>query len=198
MSVRVCVLIILGAASVAIATDLTRAFFTPRDTPCPSIPAIGDFNVSRYAGTWYENKRFTFAFQENTKCVRIKFFERDDGGFNIIFYRQLIWPRPVEIRTRLVLEPTLSPGTFDAKTKIGDNWVYAGTYVVVVAGYTDATMVYSCQDLWFETALEAAWIMTRDRGVLTSADETSLSNTATSLGINFSKFSSTSQSDCIA
>ncbi|XP_069127228.1 apolipoprotein D-like [Argopecten irradians] len=190
------VLVFLVAISMGTAM-IYDTFFTRRDGPCPTIPALPNFNVSRYVGYWYESRRFPFPFQYGTKCTKNRYFPRDDGGMNLIYYRDLIWPSNVQLRTKVKLMQT-TPGTFEAYAKIAGRYVYMGTYSVIIPGYDSPTFTYSCRDIGFGLgSIEAGWVMKRATTGLTAGEETELQSAATALNINYSQFQPADQSGCI-
>ncbi|XP_060077406.1 apolipoprotein D-like [Ylistrum balloti] len=191
------VLCVLGMASVvSVQGYFTDIGFELRNSPCPNIPQIGDFNMSRYSGVWYERKRFQFALQSNVKCMTYTLFERNDGGFNLVYYREVRWPLPLQTSTRIVLEPTSKSGTFRAKTRVNGNWVFVGVFTIVQPGYEDPSVMYACRDLFYGTAIEASWIVKRDRQALTPTEESTLQSAVTSYGISYSKYQTSDQSSC--
>jgi apolipoprotein D and lipocalin family protein len=55
---------------------------------CTGIPdgtrAVGDFELDRYLGRWYEIARLDHSFEEGLDCVTADYSRRDDGGVDVI------------------------------------------------------------------------------------------------------------------
>jgi apolipoprotein D and lipocalin family protein len=55
---------------------------------CASIPddieAVGDFNLTRYLGKWYEIARLDHSFERGLSNVSAEYSLRDDGGVNVL------------------------------------------------------------------------------------------------------------------
>lgn len=72
------------------------ALLLPGCTGIPqNIKPVGDFNVNRYLGSWYEIARLDHPFEKGLDNVRAEYRRRDNGGIDVInsgyFREKEIW-----------------------------------------------------------------------------------------------------------
>jgi len=48
------------------------------------LPAVRDFSLEQYAGTWYEIARFPHSFEEGLQSVSATYTLREDGGVRVV------------------------------------------------------------------------------------------------------------------
>ncbi|MBT4483410.1 MAG: lipocalin family protein [Candidatus Latescibacteria bacterium] len=49
-----------------------------------SVPAVGDLDITRYAGTWYEIARLPHSFEKNLERVTATYTLQDDGNIEVV------------------------------------------------------------------------------------------------------------------
>lgn len=58
--------------------------FTPKKMSTESVPAVGDLDITRYAGTWYEIARLPHSFEKNLERVTATYTLQDDGNIEVV------------------------------------------------------------------------------------------------------------------
>ena len=77
-----CSLVYFGVFCVLATTTLAQVKFSG---PCPTnVNVVPNFNVQKYLGTWYENRKYPALFQGNGKCVTAKYTAQADGNVGVL------------------------------------------------------------------------------------------------------------------
>ena len=58
--------------------------FTPKELSTESIPAVKDFDLNRYLGTWYEVARLPHSFERGLDRVTAAYELQDDGTIKVL------------------------------------------------------------------------------------------------------------------
>ncbi|OWF46396.1 uncharacterized protein LOC110455775 [Mizuhopecten yessoensis] len=193
-AVQLFTLIIIGMVSPLLATDVDLGF-RYRLTPCPTFSTGNALNETEFLGTWNEIKRTSFLFEDNTKCVTTKYFERGSGGFFLAYGRIIFWPISFEKTTRIRLRPRMDE-SYESEIKVQNTWISLGNIRVLYTDYTDIAVTYSCRDLFYGTAVEQAWIVSRTTAALTSNQEATVTTALTPTGLLLSEFQAVDNTNC--
>nr|CAD7408687.1 unnamed protein product [Timema poppensis] len=51
---------------------------------CPEVTVVDNFDVSRYSGVWYEQKRLFFLIEGNGICVNATYTPQEDGTVQVL------------------------------------------------------------------------------------------------------------------
>ncbi|XP_060073837.1 apolipoprotein D-like [Ylistrum balloti] len=149
MVVHVHVLLIL------VFTGCVTAPFVSR-LQCPDVPVISDFNIKRYAGTWYEIERFDNPLQVDTRCISYKYFPRRNGNMRVSYTRLEMSVNKTTTRGILrqvnARRPNYFKLTLEAIRGLAQNVIYTD--------YKRHAVLYGCDDA---TNLEWAFILSRNR-----------------------------------
>ncbi|KAF4526393.1 hypothetical protein B566_EDAN012683 [Ephemera danica] len=130
---------------------------------CQNVTVEQNFDVSKYVGLWYEQKRYHSIFEHNSKCVTATYTQNENGT--------------VGVRNAHVNSTTDEAGfiegyaEIDSTTGEGKLLVYfpsvmgnrAGKYWVLKTDYTSFSVVWSCTQVSPVMNIQMAWILTRER-----------------------------------
>ncbi|XP_033738607.1 apolipoprotein D-like [Pecten maximus] len=201
MDVKLQLLVILGtgfSATTAINFPSMLPNLSDDGPECPDIPAISDFNLNRYAGTWYEVQKFNTTMLSNSKCASYVHATSGDNGLTVDYRRVVtLMGRTFDVSSR---------GTFSRHDLERPNLFSVViqklkflNYFIVETDYDRYSVVYTCSKLPGLPRVEMGWILSRDKQSLLSADEmSSLSTRIADVGIDTSRFITSSQTSCEA
>nr|CAD7268374.1 unnamed protein product [Timema shepardi] len=114
---------------------------------CPEVTVVDNFDVSRYSGVWYEQKRLFFLIEGNGICVNATYTPQEDGTVQVL--NQNYNPEQVCV-------------LFDAAPISAPYWVLS-------TDYTSYSVVWSCVDAVFlnlstyPTSQGFSWLLTREK-----------------------------------
>lgn len=163
---------------------------------CPeNIRVKQSFNPTKFQGVWYGLQRFANPYQVGVKCSSTNITE-SDSVVSIVNAGKYIWLGS-ETRT----EGTLSFDTANsAKMTYTTNPLSMAVslpYWVLQTDYDTFALVYSCSNLQWGINMknEYAWILTRERGVLSTERKQALRSFLTENGVTRA-FNDVDQTDC--
>ncbi|XP_069127229.1 apolipoprotein D-like [Argopecten irradians] len=140
---------------------------------CPTVVTKPDFNITRYAGTWYEARRIANLYTFALKCVKAEYTVLGNGDISVTnsgFTKWFSYPI-VATGTATVPNPA-EPGRLSVSFNEGSD----GPYLVLDTDYDNYAVVYTCTDYYGLFATEIAWILQRNRGYLLQGAETTQIN----------------------
>nr|CAD7597850.1 unnamed protein product [Timema genevievae] len=65
---------------------------------CPEVTTVDNFDVSRYSGVWYEQKRLFFLIEGNGICVNATYTPQEDGTVQVLNQNY----NPEQVSTRII------------------------------------------------------------------------------------------------
>lgn len=147
---------------------------------CPIVETKENFNATAYLGEWFEYSRFPNTLEFKQECVRTTYTDAGDGALSVrndAMFR-------LRIFGRTVLEfPVVIKGPED--------------YLIMETDYENYSLVFSCQKtIPYLVNVQTAWILTRERGVITSSDRDDLERQLEDSDINPDRLVVTEQTDC--
>ncbi|CAF2064696.1 unnamed protein product [Rotaria magnacalcarata] len=152
---------------------------------CPNITTQSNFNVSQYAGLWYEAYRNTILFELGTKCVNATYTLNSDGSIGVWNQAVKFFGSRTSINGTAKVKNASEPGalsvTFPSAGTTGD-------YNVISTNYSDYAIVYSCSNiriLFIPFKSEYIWILSRTK-TLSPLIVQQLSTTMSNLPLGFS------------
>ena len=121
---------------------------------CPEMNTKANFDLNRYLGVWYEQKRDKSILFEYGECQQAGYSSRSDGLVN------------VHNSQFVSLTNTLDDvkGTAEcngSKCKVGFFLFRTSDYQVLDTDYTNYAVVYSCKTWFFFFRSESIWALTR-------------------------------------
>ncbi|XP_068085493.1 apolipoprotein D isoform X2 [Anabrus simplex] len=130
--------------------------------PCPDLPTMGDFNLVKYLGRWYEAERYFALFEFAGKCVSANYTASEDG-------RVLILNRQTSALTgiRSTIEGEVKQLGRTDESKLSVKFpslpvTLAAPYWVLDTDYDNFSVVWSCSNFGLFSTRNA-WILTRAR-----------------------------------
>ncbi|GLH09467.1 hypothetical protein R5R35_006427 [Gryllus longicercus] len=123
---------------------------------------MGDFNMARYLGRWYEAERYFALFEFAGKCVSANYSAADDGRF-LIVNRQT--SSLTGIRSTIEGEVRLVGRSDESKLSVKFPSLpvsLAAPYWVLDTDYENYSVVWSCSNFGLFSTRNA-WILTRAR-----------------------------------
>ncbi|XP_060594884.1 apolipoprotein D-like [Ruditapes philippinarum] len=165
---------------------------------CPKAQVQQNFDIKKYVGKWYEQRRFAFAFEAFQDCVTAEYTLRDDGliTVNNTGYNTLTRSYSTNMGDAASMDPN-NPAKLGVKFFSGQP---RGDYWVLSTDYTSYTVIWSCGTTsvgplgHFNT--ELSWILTRTPEGIPESKMNQLLELMKGYGINTSKFSVTNQRSC--
>ncbi|RNA42648.1 apolipo D [Brachionus plicatilis] len=157
------ILFMLSIISVALVSNTNaRVWFGTR---CPNTPVIPDFDLSRYAGKWYEIESIfsqeykcgfaEYAVQENNRIsVRNTGTYRNSGEIRIISGEGYV-PNPNE-PNKLIVSLSVN-GLFNFNSE--------GNYHILKSDYDNYALVYSCKIYLGFIKFDATWLLSRTQSL---------------------------------
>merc|ERR1711962_38691 len=127
---------------------------------CPPKPeTIKTFELDRYLGLWYEQKRVPASFQKDTSCVRAEYGLNDKGEVTVYNVATKKDGSFDDIRGTAYIPDPAHPGElkvdFPGVPVDGDYWI-------LDTDYDNYAVVYACVDYVFGLIhFEFAWILAR-------------------------------------
>lgn len=126
---------------------------------CPAVRVQPTFDVRKYMGAWYENRRFFAIFELNAKCAHANYTLAPNATVVDVLNMGVskLTGRPNIARGKAYQYDPADPAKLRVKFK---KYIPAGDYWVLGTDYTSYAAVFSCTDLTFFNA-QIAWILTR-------------------------------------
>ncbi|XP_046353923.2 apolipoprotein D-like [Haliotis rufescens] len=154
---------------------------------CPDVPVQGNFSLTSYLGTWYEDERFFAVYEIGAECAQANYSMKANGHVRVLnsgtgrsIEGDAYAPDPSEPAKLLVKFFW---------------WQRPGNYWVVETDYSNYSVVYSCIDLYF-MHLDTAWLLTRTRDGVPDDMKNDIYGRLTAYGINTRNFKKTKQTGC--
>jgi len=171
---------------------------------CPTTPTQGNFNATKYLGTWYEYERFGNLFQPLVQCGRAIYGDLGNhsisvtnaGTRKIRVLGFTVDESPVLIKGSASVVDLSSPAELRVTFSEFDQTSTAPNYFVVETDYTGYAVVYSCDRLpgdFFN--LQLAWVLTRSPGVA-PGNLAAIKARLSSAGVPVEQFRAVEQTDC--
>ncbi|XP_069127226.1 apolipoprotein D-like [Argopecten irradians] len=170
--------------------------FVNNGPDCPAIPAISNFNLDRYAGKWYEVRRFNNSM-DNSRCVSYDLTKADKGFY--VDYRRImtIMGRSFDITSTGIF--TQNDDTQPNLFSVVIRKMKFLKYYIVETDYDRFAVVYTCSKFPGLPKMEMGWILSRDQqNQLSDAELSQLMTRMDNLGISRNQFEESSQSSCVA
>lgn len=163
---------------------------------CPQQDVVQNFDVSRYTGVWYENRKYFAIFQLGGACVSATYSLEPNSAVVKVVNSQTVAGFQNNITgTATVTEPSKNEGKltvafFGEQDEDSNYWV-------LDTDYTTYTVVWSCQNRFFDTFnTQFLWILTRERFPSTATIDKAL-GIIRARGLNESRLTVTTQrEDC--
>merc|ERR1740128_565020 len=161
---------------------------------CPTVSVMSPFDITQYAGSWYENTKYFAIFELGQKCIKAKYTVIDDSTAEV--QNSGIKTRDGEATsvTGKVTVIEVNTGNLAIAYRNLDEVPSTANYLVLGTDYTSYAVVWSCNNLFFFNT-QFLWILTRDRepsdDVINSALAVIESN-----GLNKNKLRKTDQTNC--
>jgi apolipoprotein D and lipocalin family protein len=150
------------------------------------LPVVGDVDLEKYSGTWYEIARLPNSFEKGLKCVTATYRLRDDGKIEVI-NRGHKTGKPGKI-SKIKGVARVPDRNEPAKLKVTFFWPFSGDYYIIEL---DKEYRYA---LVGEPSRKYLWILARDK-VLESTIYEDLLKKAAEMGFDSKSVIRTDQ-DC--
>jgi len=137
---------------------------------CPHQDVVQNFDVNRYTGVWYENRKYFAIFQLGGACTTATYSLQPDTGVVKVVNSQTIAGFQTNITgTATVTDPSkneakLSVSFFGREQETSNYWV-------LDTDYTSYAVVWACDNRLgsiFKFNTQFMWILTRERFPSTS------------------------------
>lgn len=122
------------------------------------VPPVGNFNVTKYSGTWYEIYRDrTVPYELNSECVTATYgFDENNSEYPITVCNRADG-KDCFVKARARFDS-------DGNGKVKFNWYPEGNYQVLATDYDSFSLVYGCDQFGsFPVYTHQAWILARER-----------------------------------
>ena len=146
-------------------------------TGCSSIPsgvqAVGNFDVNRYQGTWYEIARLDHIFERGLSNVSATYTLRDDSGINVLnkgFDKNSGQWKQIEGKAYFVKDKNIG------RLKVTFFWPFSGGYNVISLDHENYSYAMVCGP-----NRSYLWILAREK-TLSRSVINQLTKTAKKLG----------------
>ena len=133
---------------------------------CPKKPVpVGNFEPTRYQGTWYEVKRDKYLwYEKDTNCVTATYFFNTQNPL----YPVSVNNQSYDYKKDIVTNTLLDNGDAYARAKFDEDgngnvkfwWYPEGNYQVIDTDYNNYAIVYGCDD-WFFSYTREVWLLSR-------------------------------------
>jgi apolipoprotein D and lipocalin family protein len=114
-------------------------------TGCSSIPsgvqAVGNFDINRYQGTWYEIARLDHSFERGLSNVSATYTLREDGGIDVLnkgFDKNSGQWKQIKGRAYFVKEKTVG------RLKVTFFWPFYGGYNIISLDHENYSYAMVC------------------------------------------------------
>jgi apolipoprotein D and lipocalin family protein len=128
---------------------------------CVSVPSgiqpVGNFNINRYLGTWYEIARLDHSFERGLTDVSATYTLRDDGGIDVLnrgFDKRIGKWKQTKGRAYFAGDPVIG------HLKVSFFGPFYGSYVVVALDQQDYRYAMVCGP-----NRSYLWLLSRDQTV---------------------------------
>jgi len=161
---------------------------------CPTVSVMSPFDITQYAGEWYENTKYYAIFEAGQKCIKAQYTLNDDGTVEV-------QNSGIKISTGDAVSITGKAAVTEANTgnlvvafSNLDDLPSTANYLVLGTDYTSYAVVWSCTNFWlFNT--QFMWILTRDREPSAEVINSALA-VIESNGLNRNRLRDTDHDDC--
>jgi len=158
---------------------------------CPDVEVLRDFDLERFAGTWYVQQRF----RTSSDCIEER-IELENGTY---FLTERI--RPLSAGAYVTQRTKLVAPDRDTPAKLTVNYPLSpfgnSTYWVLATDYTSHALVWSCdKPLRFAPHRQQATILSRSRDRLDREVIQKMRRKLDSFSIDEDSFSLINQSEC--
>ncbi|XP_052810723.1 apolipoprotein D-like [Mya arenaria] len=159
---------------------------------CPTVQVQQNFNIARYMGPWYEQKRYFAVFEAGMECVSAE-YTLETGGVvkvNNTGYRRISGRYSSAIGDAIVEDPR-EPAKLGVRFS---EYQPRGDYWVLSTDYDTYTVIWSCTPFarFFNT--QFAWILTRNAQGVPDSKMAELYSLLDGYGIHTWKLLTTDQS----
>jgi lipocalin len=155
--------------------SLFSIFSRPATT---GVKVIGDIDLNRYTGTWYEIARFPNSFERGLKCVTATYTLRDDGRITILNKGHKIEnPSLVKQSQGIAWVPDKA---YPAKLKVRFFWPFSGDYWILALDPSYRFVLVG------DSSLKYLWILSRTK-TMEESDYRHLLDKAKENGFDISK-----------
>ncbi|XP_071033743.1 apolipoprotein D-like isoform X1 [Parasteatoda tepidariorum] len=136
---------------------------------CPNVPVKQNFDVSKYAGVWYELEKYPVPFQAGLKCNTASYTAKGDYLVVVNYGINKRTGRKHSIEGKATIPDKNVP----AKLKVKLNTMpFSANYWVLDTDYDEYSLVYSCHSVLRLFKTEFVWILSRE----TALEETARAN----------------------
>jgi len=178
---------------------------------CPEVPILKDFDVEKFAGTWYEQRRYPVPYQPaRSKCGTLKYTVEDED--TIEFYTTAVSPgrmgqwklssMTADIKTYNKDEPnrqTIVVPNYSNKygSRIMNNIMkrMGPNHNVMATDYNNYAVIMNCYSMWMFN-IQSGWIVTRDQKMRDSSDFDDVLDIAKNVGWQDNRATQGSHDDC--
>ncbi|KAF7280055.1 apolipoprotein D-like [Rhynchophorus ferrugineus] len=137
---------------------------------CPKLPYMPNFNVSRFAGHWYEVERAFYLMELVSSCVTVDLHQNHKGQFTVNVNAKSIVSGSFSISQGLATPSKRDPSVllYRVSSKLprflNRYLPGAGYYQVLQTDYTRYAIVYTCTDFHL-FHMDLVWIWGRKKEI---------------------------------
>ncbi|XP_033738610.1 apolipoprotein D-like [Pecten maximus] len=160
---------------------------------CPNVDTKPDFNISRYEGDWFEDRRSVTRFQFGLTCSKANYVVLGNGDIRVTNTGITKWFQYAITVTGIATVPDSGkPGRLSISFNGGD----PGPYLVLDTDYDNFALVYTCKSYGL-FATETLWVLKRRRSfVLQGALRSRIIAKLDMYNISINRLITTDASDC--
>ncbi|CAH1116669.1 unnamed protein product [Phaedon cochleariae] len=130
---------------------------------CPDVSVVQNFQPSKYAGTWYEQKKYPFIFEIGGKCITAEYSLNPNGTVGVLNQQiNVLTGKPSSIQGSARLDSTTGEGKLLVNFPSVPFNVDA-PYWILATDYERYAVVWSCTKVPLIGSTRNAWILTRER-----------------------------------
>ncbi|KAK9873351.1 hypothetical protein WA026_022156 [Henosepilachna vigintioctopunctata] len=156
---------------------LAKSIFGSGFGKCPKQEHLKNFNISRFAGRWFEIERTFYLIEVMYSCVTIEMESLSNIKLNISVVSRSRWSDGITVSEGYAIQTRRDPSTFVYKVNtklprlISKYLPGAGLYQIIDTDYDSYAVLWSCSDyIIFYTDMLWIWGRQKELNVTTRAN----------------------------
>lgn len=134
--------------------------------PCPSVPAMANFDKSKFLGHWTEVEKSPSVFDFILRCLELDYVDNNDGNLNVIVKGTSLGGLPLTIKGDGMPQQGNKLGKYNVRFGFGVPF-QGSESTFLETDYKEFAVIYSCTSSiiqgFYHT--EYIWILSRDGSI---------------------------------